>query len=114
MQVIWVLAAMLPWLLLFGGAVYLIHLWKRPGPEQLHRAEVDELREQVSLMRDFIRDAMERIRRLEEGRGREASFLPGGDPRLPGPSAPSTADEREVEPTPPEGTDEAEEGPTGP
>lgn len=111
MQLIWVLAAMLPWLLLFGGAVYLVHLWKRPGPEQLHRAEVDELREQVSLMRDFIRDAMERIRRLEEGRVREADALPGGDARLPGPP---TSGSEETERPPRGRADTAPEGPPGP
>lgn len=114
MQLIWMLAAMLPWLLLFGGGVYLIHLWKKPGHEQLHRAEVDELREQVSLMRDFIRDAMERIRRLEEGRERGAGALPAGDPGLPGPPVSPTAEKRETERPRHEGTDEAPGGSTGP
>lgn len=70
------LGGLLPWLLMFGAAVYLIQLWKRPGPDQLDRAELAELREQVSLMRDFLRDAMERIRQLENA---------DDDPALPPP-----------------------------
>jgi hypothetical protein len=81
------LMSVLPWVVLIGGAVYLGQLWKRPGPEQLHRAEVDELREQVSLMRDFIRDAMQRIARLEEERSGGRPVGSGERPALPPPDA---------------------------
>lgn len=64
-----ILVGLLPWLLIFGAAVYLVHLWKRPGPDELQRSRIQDLEDQVSLMREFLRDAMERIRRLEEVEG---------------------------------------------
>lgn len=75
--IVLVLAGILPWLVLFGGAVYLIRLSKRPGPDALDRAEVQDLREQVALMRDFLRDAMERLNRLEERVEEEGRLGPG-------------------------------------
>jgi hypothetical protein len=79
------IGSIFPWLLLFGGAVYLIHLWKRPGPEQLQQGELNDLKEQVALMRDFVRDAMERIARLEEAsRSGRAVGPPGAGGLLPG------------------------------
>lgn len=88
----YLVVAILPWIVAFGAAVYLIHMWKKPGPDQLERNELRQLREEVELMRDFVRDALERIRRLEEGQGGER-LRPGDDdgrdggdtpPRLPG------------------------------
>jgi hypothetical protein len=87
---IYLVVAVLPWIVAFGAAVYLIHIWKQPGPDRLDRDEVRQLREEVELMRDFVRDALERIRRLEEGQGgerlRRGDDDGGGDtpPRLPG------------------------------
>jgi hypothetical protein len=88
MSILYILMGILPWLVIFGGAVYLNQLLRRPGPEQLHRAEVDELREEVSLMRDFIRDAMHRLARLEEERESRGALAPGEPERLSPPPSP--------------------------
>ena len=61
-----VLASIIPWVVMFALAAFVLNLVRRPGPEQLHLREVDELREEMSLMRDFLKDVIERIRRLEE------------------------------------------------
>lgn len=101
-----ILIGLLPWLLIFGAAVYLIHLWKRPGPDELQRSRIQDLEDQVSLMREFLRDAMERIRRLEEVEGLRP--LPPAPPAgTTGGSAPG--DERRALPGP-----EARDDPPGP
>ncbi|HEX9887475.1 MAG TPA: hypothetical protein VGA70_13345 [Longimicrobiales bacterium] len=69
MNFVFAIGALIQFALVIGAAAFLIHFWKKPSVHQLGRGEVEELREQVSLMRDFLRDAMERIRRLEDARG---------------------------------------------
>ena len=75
-----ILASLLPWIFLFVSALVLIRVWNQPGPSELEREELRELREEVSLMRDFLADVLERIRRLESEAEGEA--LP--EPDRPG------------------------------
>ena len=71
MSFFFMLAAALPWILVIVAMVWFANRIQPSRDQRLDAEDLRELREQVTLTRDFLRDASERIRRLEAAVGPE-------------------------------------------